>query len=395
MRTKKQHYISQGILKEFAENKKIVELYLDKKKIVKKSIRNVMCQNNVFEHPFLSDNKIEKAFAELESSSILLIRKLIKDINNGYLNYSSIDNYIEDIQKLIPYALIFYFRSGALLQEYSFDSLRPKNVKVERMLKNIRDNNYINDLTKTIINCYECSILVDEKERLFISDQYLSTASLSCKHKFTNYSCRQIGLIDTMILLPLSSKIYIVFYNGNKPQFLKKREIITLNNEEVERINRVIIENAYHFCCGEKEEEFNKYLDNIDGAILPGKTIATQENGVIRGYNTKKQVFFYEIDNEVFTYFEKYVSDYQTKIQGKIRRNNMCYCGSGKQYKKCCKEKMERTMQVFEELQEMKNYTIPSANVVERPILDYTGYEDSLPKGMMRVAQKLFKEDRR
>lgn len=58
--TKKQHYVSQGVLKHFAdEHRKTYELFIDKNLVSKKSIVDTMSQNYVYEHPKIETNTIE------------------------------------------------------------------------------------------------------------------------------------------------------------------------------------------------------------------------------------------------------------------------------------------------------------------------------------------------
>ena len=72
--TKKQHYVSQGVLKHFADSqKKTYELFIDKKIISKKSIVDTMSQNYVYEHPRIEKNTIEDLFASFESKAFPII----------------------------------------------------------------------------------------------------------------------------------------------------------------------------------------------------------------------------------------------------------------------------------------------------------------------------------
>lgn len=64
-----------------------------------------------------------------------------------FMQIDEVKPYYEVLQKKkVSLALLFYFRSGALLKEYSMDSENPKEVKVERMLLNIMDVGYIRGL---------------------------------------------------------------------------------------------------------------------------------------------------------------------------------------------------------------------------------------------------------
>lgn len=189
--TKKQHYVSQGVLKHFAdEHRKTYELFIDKNLVSKKSIVDTMSQNCVYEHPKIETNTIEDIFASFESKAFPVIDLLISEIDEDYKTERSIKKYEEKIKSIIPFVLLFYFRSGALLKEYSMDSENPKEVKVERMLLNIMDVGYIRGLRNTICDCYKCAIICDDQERFLLSDQYVSTVALKYKNRFQMH---QIG----------------------------------------------------------------------------------------------------------------------------------------------------------------------------------------------------------
>jgi hypothetical protein len=97
--TKNQHYVSQGVLKHFCdEQKKIYELFIEKKLVSKKRIDNTMSQNYVYEHPRIETNTIEEIFANVEAKAFPLIDALIKEIESNYENETNIDKYIERIK---------------------------------------------------------------------------------------------------------------------------------------------------------------------------------------------------------------------------------------------------------------------------------------------------------
>jgi len=92
--TKKQHYVSQGILKHFADQqKKIYELFIDKSIVTKKSIVDTMSQNYVYEHSKIEKNSIEDLFAKFESKAFPLIDSLITEI----------EEYCRDGDNIIPF----------------------------------------------------------------------------------------------------------------------------------------------------------------------------------------------------------------------------------------------------------------------------------------------------
>ena len=106
--TKKQHYVSQGILKHFAdEQKKTYELFIEKNLVSKKSIEDTMSQNYVYEHPKIETNTIEDIFASFESKAFPVIDLLITEIDEDYKTEKSIKKYEEKIKSIIPFVLLF------------------------------------------------------------------------------------------------------------------------------------------------------------------------------------------------------------------------------------------------------------------------------------------------
>lgn len=379
--TKKQHYVSQGILKHFADQqKKIYELFIDKSIVTKKSIVDTMSQNYVYEHSKIEKNSIEDLFAKFESKAFPLIDSLITEIEEYCRDGDNIIPFKDKIDSIIPYVLLFYFRSGALLREYSMDAENPKEVRVERMLLNIMDVGYIRGLRNTICNCYKCAIICDEEEKLLLSDQYVSTVALKYKNRFSNASNRQIGMKDTMILIPLSSKFYIVFFYGRCPVYIKENKFVKLDEKEVQEINDVIYQNSYVKCVGKTEDELERVKNVHFETFSPTKCIMKYSDGSIQDRIIKREVFFYEEDKDMNAHSFDYMSTYKTSIEGKIGRNDKCVCGSGKKYKKCCISKYEKAARILQDIYNQKNvdYTIPGARVVEDSILEYEGPQEKL-----------------
>ena len=349
--TKKQHYVSQGILKHFADQqKKIYELFIDKSIVTKKSIVDTMSQNYVYEHSKIEKNSIEDLFAKFESKAFPLIDSLITEIEEYCRDGDNIIPFKDKIDSIIPYVLLFYFRSGALLREYSMDAENPKEVRVERMLLNIMDVGYIRGLRNTICNCYKCAIICDEEEKLLLSDQYVSTVALKYKNRFSNASNRQIGMKDTMILIPLSSKFYIVFFYGRCPVYIKENKFVKLDEKEVQEINDVIYQNSYVKCVGKTEDELERVKNVHFETFSPTKCIMKYSDGSIQDRIIKREVFFYEEDKDMNAHSFDYMSTYKTSIEGKIGRNDKCVCGSGKKYKKCCISKYEKAARILQDI---------------------------------------------
>lgn len=379
--TKKQHYVSQGILKHFSdEQRKTYELFIDKKIVSRKSIVDTMSQNYVYEHPRIETNTIEDLFASFESKAFPIIDSLISEIEEVYAKEKSIGKFKEQIINIIPYVLLFYFRSGALLKEYSMDSENPKETRVERMLLNIMDVRYIRGLRNTICDCYKCSVIYDEHDNFLLSDQYVSTVALKYKNRFSNASNRQIGMKDTMILIPLSSKFYIVFYDGRCPQFIKENEFSGLNEQEVQAVNDVIYQNSYVKCVGKSAFELERVKQVSFESFSPTKCIMKYSDGSIQDRIVKREVFFYDEDKDMNAHSFEYMSTYKTSIEGKIGRNDKCICGSGKKYKKCCLKRYEEAARIIRDVYNQKNvdYTISGARTVEDSILEYEGPQEKM-----------------
>lgn len=398
--TKNQHYVSRGVLKHFAdEKKKTLELFIDKGIISKKIIDSTMSQNYVYEHPRIETNTIEDLFCSFETKAFPIIDKLINDFENDYYDGRDIEKYKCTINNIMPFVLLFYFRSGALLKEYSMDADNPKNVRVERMLLNIMDVNYIRGLRSTICQYYDCAIIVDERECFLLSDQYVSTVALKYKNRFSNASNRQIGMKETMILVPLSAKFYIVFYNGRKPDYIIKNKFCVLNEENVQQINNVIIQNSYVKCVGKSEDELER-AKNFSVTSSPTKCIIQYKDGSIQDRILKREVFIYEEDRDMNEHSFDYMSIYVEKVKGKIGRNDLCVCGSGKKYKKCCCQKYESVAQIIMGIQNQKrvNYTIPGVVWTEDSILEYQGPQEQISnqhdKEVINEIMKMVQEDK-
>lgn len=380
--TKNQHYVSEGILKHFSDsNNKIYEMFIEKKCISKKSISSVMSQNYVYEHPLIQKNAIEDAFAnDIEAKVFPVMDKLIDVIEKNYSSDGNCTFCYDSIKNILSAIIVFYFRSGALIHEYAFSSDNPKLDRVERMLTKICDIHYITGLCETIVKCYDWAILIDEKERFLLSDQYLSTVALKYKNRFSNASNRQIGMKNTMLLLPLSAKIYVAFYSGRVPDFIKKDKFCILFDDQLQEINNVIYENSYVKCVGKFENELMRMKSICEEGYSPSKCILKYNNGRIKDYIIKKEVFWYDEDKDLCRNFDQYVRIYFEKIKGKIERNSLCICGSGRKYKKCCMRKYEAIKEIIGAIRAPKSidYNIPGVVISEEAIEEFFGLEKDL-----------------
>ena len=83
------------------------------------------------------------------------------------------------------------------------------------------------------------------------------------KETFANITNRQIGLKNVIILIPISSKYYAVYYNGRIPDYINRDCVNTLNEEQINEINSVIINNSYVKCIGYSRNAFGQGFTKI------------------------------------------------------------------------------------------------------------------------------------
>ncbi|OBZ18915.1 hypothetical protein A8L34_05030 [Bacillus sp. FJAT-27264] len=332
--TKNQHYIPQSILANFANSKgKVFEIFLENRNIYSTSYRQSMCERLTYEHPDLEDNALENAFGKIESYFAPGMRKIIETIESGL---ASITDIRKQVESYMSDFLIFYYRSGALLNEYSYDNLN-KEDKIPLMLEKIMDSEYISKLSNTITSYYDFSIIKSNNSGFLLSDQYVATAALSIKGQYSNISNRHLGLKDVIMLIPLSCKYYIVYSNGVSPGYVKSGNINTLTSEEVQDINRTIINNSYIKCVGHNKESIEEVSEQFSFGS-PSRSMMIYESGINSAALCKKEVFFYDEDIEQWNFFR----ELKHTINRNTERNEICKCGSGKKYKKCCLAKSER-----------------------------------------------------
>ena len=85
--TKKQHYISQGLLRLFSDNgTHIYECSIPHHKVYRANISNAMEENCTYEYPLLEENTLEKAFADIEASFIPEISSIVNDVTFSTVN---------------------------------------------------------------------------------------------------------------------------------------------------------------------------------------------------------------------------------------------------------------------------------------------------------------------
>jgi uncharacterized protein YchJ len=361
--TKNQHYIPQSVIANFANNKgQVHECLLKKnKRLYVTNNRQSMSERYTYEHPDLPENHLENAFSKIESDFSPLIRDIRNHLENGEISLAK-----QIVESLITKFIVFYYRSGALLNEFSFNGTEDE-LKINLMLDKILNSNYINKLSQTLINNYQFAVIKSDEDFL-MSDQYVSTAALSIKGRFTNLSNRHIGLKDVIILIPISSKFYVVYSNGKTPDYIKPEQINILNEQQVDVINSAIINNSYKKCLCLKREPIEKVIDCFR-TDSPVRTIMIYKSGHQSGALTKKEVFYYkeDVDQWEFIAKNKYATHYKSK------RNDLCKCDSGKKYKHCCLNKAETSVRIINDMhtKSHKRFLVSRTATIEKALDEY------------------------
>lgn len=381
MKVKNQHYVSQGLIRFFSENKKMVyEFNLEHDRIYQTGISSTMSGKYTYEHPLLPDNKLENEFKRIEDVYIPIIRQIIDLLDNNEIEKAKIIIY-----KILESSLMFYYRSGTVLAEFSFHVDFDNEYAIESMLKRITNQNYIKNLANTLRKQYEFLIIKSNENNFILSDQYISTASLDCKGKIINISNRTIGLKNTLVMIPLSSKYYIVFFDGDLKieSLLYKDKINTLENNGLLAFNKVILRNSSKSCVAMHKNVLEMMKKYKATTSFP-QAIVKYNNGRYGSFSLKREVFFYDFDYDMFDNFIKYLNEInqvEKNLGRKLGRNDYCFCGSGKKLKKCCIEKYNRAKLIEKGIRENSTRWFHNGNsTVEVPVSQFWGLKENLPK---------------
>ena len=154
------------------------------------------------------------------------------------------------------------------------------------------DHEYINKLSKAIIDFYDFAI-IESSDDFLLSDQFISTAAIKIKSRFLNISNRNIGLNETIILIPISSSFYLVFWNTKDILFLDKNKINFLNTYNLKLINNTIINNSYVKCVSKKENLLKESLEKYRGSSPVQFFAGGNPSGFHMGSTTKKKVIIF------------------------------------------------------------------------------------------------------
>ena len=171
------------------------------------NVSNSMAERFTYEHSLIEVNALEKFFNRIESYICPTFKTIINQIEE---NSGSIKTFKQDkslINKYMREYLIFYYRSGALLHEFTHEQKTPED-RVLRLIRKLSSSDYIKRLSETVLNNYAFCLLKNNEGNFIISDQFISTAALGIKNRFSNVSNRQIGLKQVLLLIPISKNYY-------------------------------------------------------------------------------------------------------------------------------------------------------------------------------------------
>ena len=371
-RTKKQHYIAQGIIKAFFESEKIYERNAHNEKIYVTSVNNTMCMNNSYEIPLFEDNYLEDLFAMSidEDSSILLneLKNLLND--NKFLEAK------EKIFKGIRIFLIDYYKSVTSLIHMSKDISKKDQNSIIRMVNTIFNMPYIDRISELLLTGYDFAIIKSNNGNFILSDQFISTCSTKFMGKFINMSNREIGLKNTIVLIPISKDYYGVFINGKLPDNfeIKMTCINELTEKQTEIINNIIYNNSYEKCISLNEKEISRvYKEKTP--FGDSMALVSFESGKKASFKIKKEVYFTKDEYEMYEYFESYKWA-ETKFKN-CGVNSLCPCGSKRKYKKCCRNKVEECKRILNKMHNQQDELFINKKLgIEEPV-QLTNYETS------------------
>ncbi len=368
---KNQHYIPVGLLKNFINSdNKIFEALLSVPKIYPSTPEKSMSARFIYEDDHLDLNAVEKYFSNIDSEIAPKVKDVIEAIEKYKKNQVEFSYIQELFEKLLSIFVVFYYRSGALLTEFS--SIDSKH-KIPLLTKKIHNQRYISLLSQTIKECYKFAI-IESDENFLISDQFISTAALKIKTQFANISNRHIGIKETLILIPISSKYYAAYWHSDSSSLLSESGINKLDESQIHEFNAVIINNSYLKCVGQNENDLKKVIDRYK-MEFPSQVFIGHRGGGSSGYIRKKEIFFSEKEKEAYEFLIHPSQNINEFL--KAKSNDKCPCGKEIKFKKCHRDIVSRIkipIQSFKQGVDPTAYRMPNVSAVELPIDEWGPY---------------------
>lgn len=331
-RTKKQHYISQSILKIFFGSDKIKEYNLLKNKNYCASIENCMCCSDIYECDLYSVNRLEEAFSVLYDGQFA---STLNNINN-FLEKGNIEEAKKILLKNYYFYTVSYYKSLASLIRLSSndDNKLDKNVSTKKMFGFITDIKYMKQISLIMTNCYKVYFLKSTESNFVICDQFIATASNYFNGMFTNISNRDIGVKGSMIFLPISKDYYALLGDKNFNYDFEELKINKLTVSQTSKINNIICNNATEKVATIRNYEYN--FKNINSYGDESCFIVYTSGS--KGWKKKKEIFYSDYEQNVYDTFMKF----EWTRSKELGKNDKCFCGSGLKFKKCCYDKSKR-----------------------------------------------------
>lgn len=365
----------------FSNKEKLFEAFFvsDDKKIFPTNVYDTMSGRFTYEHQNLKTNTIEDYFNKIEHDIAPKVSHIISLLNEDKKNKEKILIVKEMIEELLPIFIIFYYRSGALLTEFS--SISP-NDKISLLSEKILNHAYINSLASSIKSGYKFAILKSD-DGFLLSDQFISTAALKIKSNFIDVSNRHIGIKETLILIPLSAKFYIAYWHSDS-KFLSENHLNNLEGDKLQQINRTIMQNSYVKCVAKQKKSLEEVVADYS-MEYPSQVYVGYNSGYTSGAIRKKEVFFFEKDKEAYKLFlNPLVGEFS-----KTGVNERCPCGSNAKYKRCHLDLYERIKSVLYNMRHRdilpRNfYTVPNIKTTELPINAWGGFSEGLKETRMK-----------
>lgn len=362
---KRQHYVSEGILKSFCnQSGGLYELLVYEKHLYGTSPANAMCETYTYEYKNISKNRLENEFSALEGKIIPKIDALIAQVRDVTEESQQLPAIKAEIYKLLPSMLVFYYRSNALLQEYSMGDT---GFRIPLMLEKIRNHEYIFQLASLIEKNYSFCILKTNSSFL-ISDQYISTCGLKIKSVFVDISNRHIGIKDTLILVPLSKDYCIAFWHSTTGDLYKEDSINLLDEKRTFAVNRVVINNSYTKCVA-AEELILKELSQYWKHQSPSQIFIGHTDKISSGFTKKKEIFYYVNDQRA--YEDVLTNTIMLAKYMKSKGGQGCPCRSGRQFKNCHLKLVKIARPAYEQFGKrgyVGEITVDGGNFHELPI---------------------------
>ena len=357
-RTKKQHYISNSILDNFFKTNKIHEYNLKSNRDYDCSTSNSMCCSDIYESDLFKDNKLEDAFAKLYDGQFATALSKI----DNYLSNNKVELAIDLLRHNFYFYVVSYYKSLASLVRLSKNDkqILDKNRATTRMFKLITDIDYMKRMSVILTNCYDIYIIKSNDSNFVLCDQFISTASNYFNGMFSNISNRDIGVKGSIILLPVSIDYYFLLYDKtlNKSINMKPNSINMLSEQDTGKVNNIIYNNATEKVCTLKDKKYtfknvNSYGD--ESVYMVYSNLSSQ------GYKKKKEIFYSNEEQDLYKMF----ADLEWGKYTKLGRNEKCFCGSNKKFKKCCYDKVERCKLIMSNI---KNKTISEKSLINTQV---------------------------